>query len=260
MRPQTVLITGAAGLIGGVLRDRLADEYLLKGLDRRWVRDRRISRADVTNRRKLARLFEGAEAIVDLATAATLRLGWDDVLRDCRGRINVLEAARASGAERYIFASSNHVTGLYELEHPYADIIAGAYGDLDPTATPLIGPASPLRPDGPYAVGKAFGEAVSKYYSERYGLSCICLRIGSVNRSDRPNEPRDYATLLTQRDLVHIVDCALRAPRELLHGVYYGVSANRWRFWDIENARREIGFEPQDDAERFRPTAAAETA
>ena len=98
MRPQTVLITGAAGLIGGVLWDRLADEYLLKGLDRRWVRDRRISRADVTNRRKLARLFEGAEAIVDLATAATLRLGWDDVLRDCRGRINVLEAARASGA------------------------------------------------------------------------------------------------------------------------------------------------------------------
>ena len=53
---------------------------------------------------------------------------------------------------------------------------------------------------------------------------------------------------------------ALRAPRELRYGVYYGVSANRWRFWDIANAREEIGFEPQDDAERFRPTASAKTA
>jgi nucleoside-diphosphate-sugar epimerase len=260
VQPKVVLITGAAGLIGGVLRDGLADAYLIKGLDRRRVRDRRIKRADVTNRRKLAHLFDGAEAIIDLATAASLRVGWDDVLRDCRGRVNVLEAARASGAGRYILASSNHVTGLYEFEHPYADIIAGAYGGLDPNATPLIGPTSPLRPDGPYAVGKAFGEAVSKYYSDRYGLSCICLRIGSVNRSDRPNEPRDYATLLTHRDLVHIVDCALRAPQELRYAVYYGVSANRWRFWDIANAREEIGFEPQDDAERFRPTAAVETA
>jgi uronate dehydrogenase len=256
---QVVLITGAGGLIGTVLRSGLADTYDVRGVDRRRVPDAAVRRSDVTHPRELARMLEGVDAIVDLATVATLRRGWEEALIDCRGRVDVLEAARASGVGRYVFASSNHVTGLYELEHPYAAIVAGSYGGLDPAATPLIGPASPLRPDGPYAVGKLFGEAAGKYYSDWYGLSCICLRIGTVNRADRPTEPRDYATLLTYRDLVHLVDCALRAPLDLHYAVYYGVSANRWRFWDIANAREEIGFEPQDDAERFRPAAEPET-
>ena len=99
------------------------------------------------------------------------------------------------------------------------------------------------------------GETASRYYAERYGLSCICLRIGTVNREDRPLQPRHFATLLSHSDLVRIADCAIRAPRELRYGVYYGVSANTWRFWDIANAREELGYVPQDDAERFRSEA-----
>jgi hypothetical protein len=51
------------------------------------------------------------------------------------------------------------------------------------------------------------------------------------------------------------VGCALRAPLELRYGVYYGVSANTWRLWDVANAAKELDFEPQDDAERFRSGA-----
>jgi hypothetical protein len=83
-------------------------------------------------------------------------------------------------------------------------------------------------------------------------MSCLCLRIGTVRRDDRPREARHYATLLTHADLAGLVDAALRAPLELRHGIYYGVSANTWRFWDIANARDELGFEPHDDAESFR--------
>ena len=46
-----------------------------------------------------------------------------------------------------------------------------------------------------------------------------------------------------------LVDCALEAPADLRFGVYYGVSRNTWRFWDISN---EIGYDPQDDAEQHR--------
>jgi hypothetical protein len=56
------------------------------------------------------------------------------------------------------------------------------------------------------------------------------------------------------------VDCALRAPLTLRHGVYYGVSANTWRFWDISNAREELDFESTDDAERFRGDVTKESA
>ena len=48
--------------------------------------------------------------------------------------------------------------------------------------------------------------------------------------------------------LKHLIE----APPELGYAIYFGVSANTWRFWDIEQPREEIGYDPQDDAERWR--------
>jgi nucleoside-diphosphate-sugar epimerase len=250
-----VLVTGASGLIGSVLWERLADEHALVGIDLRRDRARGLARGDVRRPRSIRGAFRDVEAVVDLATGSAVDLPWEEVEGDIRGRVHVLEAARAHGIPRYVFASSNHVTGMYELDQPYASIVAGDYDGLDPAAIPLIGPDRPIRPDSPYGVGKAFGEAVSRHYAERYDISCLCLRIGTVRRDDRPQRAREYATLLTHSDLVRLVDCALRVPLTLRHGLYYGVSANKWRFWDIANAREELGFEPHDDAERFRSEA-----
>ena len=247
-----VLVTGAGGLIGGILWEGLSAEHSLRGVDLRRDRARGIARGDVRKPRSLRGAFEDVEAVVDLAARPAVETPWREVQEDMRGRINVLEAARRHGVRRYVFASSNHVTGMYELDQPYASIVAGDYEGLDPAAVPLIAADWPIRPDSPYGVGKAFSEIASLHYSEQYRLSCICLRIGSVVREDRPRVPRQYATLLTHADLVRLVDGALRAPSTIRHGVYYGVSANRWRFWDLANAREELGFEPQDDAERFR--------
>jgi nucleoside-diphosphate-sugar epimerase len=247
-----VLVTGASGLIGGVLWERLAPHHALRGIDLHRDGDRGIARGDVRRARSIRHAFRGLDAVVDLATGAAVDLPWRDVQKDIQGRINVLEAARAHGIKRYVFASSNHVTGMYERDQPYASIVAGTYEGLEPATIPLIRPDSPVRPDTPYGVGKAFAEVATRYYAERYGISCLCLRIGTVRRDDRPHRPRDYATLLTHADLGRLVDCALRAQPSLRHGIYYGVSANRWRFWDIANVADELGFQPQDDAERFR--------
>ena len=65
----------------------------------------------------------------------------------------MLEAARSHGIRRYIFASSNRVTGLYERDEPYASVVAGNYANLDPASIPLIRPDWPIRPDSPYGVG-----------------------------------------------------------------------------------------------------------
>lgn len=250
-----VLVAGAGGLIGSILWEGLGGQQALSGIDLRRDRTRGILRADVRRARSIRRAFGEVDAVVDLATGSTVDLSWDQVEADINGRVNILEAARLQGVRRYIFASSSHATGMYELDEPYASIVAGAYDGLDPASVPLIGTDWPLRPDSPYGVGKAFSEAAVRYYSDQYGISCICLRIGTVRREDRPKVPRHYATLLTHSDLIRLVGCALGASPELRYGVYYGVSANTWRFWDISNATEELGYEPQDDAERFRSGA-----
>lgn len=247
-----MLILGAGGVVGSVLWEGLAAGHSLRGVDRRRDRKRGIERADVRRLRPNASVFEGVDAVVDLAARPSVDLPWGDTHRDMWGRVNVLEAAQHHGVQRYVFASSNHVTGMYELDQPYAAIVAGEYEGIDPGSIPLIGPDWPIRPDSAYGVGKAFTEAAARFYADRHGLSCICLRIGTVRAEDRPSTTRQFATLLSHGDLVRLVEASLAAPPDVRFGVYYGVSANTWRFWDLANAREEIGFEPTDNAERFR--------
>ena len=193
--------------------------------------------------------------VVDLAANTDMSARWSDISKqNLPATMAALEAARRQGVRRYVFASSNHVTGMYERDHPYSAIVAGAYEGLDPAAIPRLGSLVPIRPDGPYAIGKAVGEAVARYYADVFGLSAICLRIGTVNRLDRPTQPRHFATFLSHADLVHLVDCAVGAPGDFRFGTYYGVSDNTWRFWDIEDARQAIGYSPKDNAESFRET------
>jgi nucleoside-diphosphate-sugar epimerase len=254
--PQRILITGAAGLVGTVLTHGLEGRYDVVGVDRALRRPPNVRRRDLARSRRLGAIFAGADAVIDLAGLPSPTTEWKDVWRNnLRATLNVLDAARRAGVRRYVFASSNHVTGGYEREPPYSAIVAGDYEGLDPASIPLIGPDWPVRPDGAYALGKVLGEAAARWYSDAFGLSAVCLRIGTVNRADRPHEPRDFATLLTHADLLRLVESALAA--DVGFGVYYGVSRNTWRFWDISN---EIGYEPQDDAERYRRVGDVERA
>ena len=34
--------------------------------------------------------------------------------------------------------------------------------------------------------------------------------------------------------------------------IFYGVSNNKWRFWDIEDAQKKIFYDPIDNAENYR--------
>jgi nucleoside-diphosphate-sugar epimerase len=253
-RARRLLITGAAGLIGTVLTRGLEDRYVISGLDRARRRPKNVMRMDLAESKAgHARPYDDADAVIDLAGITSVATAWKAVWKNnIPATMNSLEAARRAGVRRYIFASSNHVTGMYERELPWSAIVAGNYTGIDPDAVPRIRTSSPIRPDSAYAVGKALGEVAARWYSDTHGLSAICLRIGTVNGADRPANARHFATLLTHADLLRLVECALEAPEELRFGVYYGVSRNTWRFWDISDAAADIGYDPQDDAERFR--------
>ncbi len=247
-----VLVTGAGGTIGRILRAGLADSYALRTVDQ--VPGPGVDLvADVRQSERMEAACAGVSAVVDLAANPRVDTSWAVVQENnIAAAVATLEAAHRAGVGRVVLASSNHVTGMYERDEPYASLLSGRFDGFDPSTLPRIRADWPVRPDSFYAVGKCAAEAAGRYYAEQRGLSVICLRIGTVNQQDRPRNPREYATLLTHRDLVQLVRRCLETPLDLRFAVFYGVSRNTWRIWDIEDAGSALGYAPVDDAEQFR--------
>ena len=251
-----VLVTGSGGLIGSMLIRSLGDRYDFSGLTRTRrddMPDVPTTIADTSDFAAIRPAFDGMDAVVHMAANPSTEAPWESVLQNnFTGTYNVYEAARQAGARRFVFASSNHAVGLFENDEPYRRIVRGDYSGLDPANVPQIDHTVPPRPDSYYGVSKVFGEAMGRYYSEQFGLEVACLRIGNVNRHDDPTRNvRLMAVWFSHRDLAQMVDQCL-SVEGLGFEIFYGVSGNRWRFWDISHAGQVLGYSPQDDAEQYR--------
>jgi uronate dehydrogenase len=227
-----LLITGAAGAIGTCLREGLrsrVDELVLTdGRPLEPTGHERFIQADLTDRDAILRAADGVDAVIHLGAIPT-EAAFDELLGpNLIGTFNVFEAARRGGAGRIVFASSNHATGFYPVEQP------------------LTGHHAP-RPDTLYGVTKAYGEALGSLYADKFGLDVICIRIGSFK--PRPDQVRELATWLSHADAIRLFAACLSAP-SVGFRVIYGASANTRLNWDLSPAR-DLGYEPQDDAERF---------
>ena len=230
-----VLITGAAGQIGRVLRDGLKGRYALLRLadiaaQRPAGDGEETVAADITDADALADAMCGIDCVVHLAGIPD-EDDWERIRRmNIEGCYNVFEAARLAGVKRVIFASSNHAVGFHRRDRM-----------IDDTVAP--------RPDSRYGVSKVFGEALGRLYADKYGLSVACLRIGSFRPDDRPTVPRHLFTWISHRDMVQLVGRAIDHPGYHFI-VAYGVSNNARNRWDNANVRT-LGYRPDDDAERF---------
>jgi uronate dehydrogenase len=106
----------------------------------------------------------------------------------------------------------------------------------------------PKRPDGYYGLSKSYGEDLSRFYFDRYGVESVCIRIGSS--FPEPKDRRMMHTWLSSRDLTELIRCALFAPK-VGHTIVYGMSNNREPWWDNSQAAH-LGFVAQDSSEPFR--------
>ncbi|MGI8913647.1 MAG: NAD-dependent epimerase/dehydratase family protein [Chloroflexota bacterium] len=231
---KKVLITGAAGRIGRSLHVGLTGRYRLRLMYHRTVLPVRANEeavvADLGDLEGVRRAVEGVEAIVHLAGNPSTQASFEEVLlANIVGAYHVYEAARLAGVPRVVFASTNHVTGMYER--------SGS----------LVWPELPVRPDSFYGASKAYGEALGRYYHDQYGLAVICLRIGSA--LPRPTNRRALGTWISERDMTQLIWRSIEAP--VTFGVFYGISDNTRRQWDITNARDLLGYRPEDNGEVF---------
>ena len=239
LRFRRLLLTGAAGGLGKVLRPRLkAYCETLRVSDiadlgaaaaGEEVHPARLEQAD-----DVMALMDGVDAVVHLGGVSTEQPFAAILQANIIGVHNLYEAARKQGVRRVFFASSNHVVGFYRQDQ-------------------VLGTDALPRPDGWYGISKAFGEDVARFYFDRYGIETVCARIGSS--FPEPKDRRMLATWMSFDDLERLVVASLTAP-VVGWSVIYGISDNTTTWWDNTGARH-IGYRPQDSSEPFRPAVEA---
>jgi nucleoside-diphosphate-sugar epimerase len=249
MDKKRVLVTGASGLIGGLVVRHLGHKYELSGLNRRPVEGIPCVQADVADFDAILPAFEGIHTVVHLAGFTDSVTEWDGTERvNIRGTYNVYEAARRSGVRRVVFASSGGVTLGYELDSPYTEMVAAEY-DRIPSEWPLVTKDSPVRPIAVCYVSKVFGEALGRMYSDQFGISVLNIRFGAVLARDKPVLRRHYPGYLSHADCVQLIEVCIDAPDSLRYDTFDAISNNRYRWRDIEHAREAIGYVPAGSAE-----------
>jgi nucleoside-diphosphate-sugar epimerase len=229
---KRLLITGGAGNIARHMRRLLADDYRLRLLDRRPVDeptpDEEVVVADVTDLDALVPAMAEVDAVLHLAGNPRVPATWDELIGpNFQGTYAVFEAARRGGVRKVVFASSNHAMGFYNLQRQYP-----------------IRVDQPVRPDSYYGVSKAFGEVIARYYSDAFGMSMMCIRIGWF--LERPHVGHALGLFVSPRDLAQLFRLALESP--LPFGIYNGESNNTRGDWDLEAARRDLGYAPLDNS------------
>ncbi|WP_128255306.1 NAD-dependent epimerase/dehydratase family protein [Falsirhodobacter deserti] len=230
---QRILITGAAGGLGRVMREKLkplAETIRLSDISDMGEAgpNEEIVRCDLGDEAAVLDLVEGCDAIIHLG-GVSVEQSFDKILNgNIKGVYNLYEAARAHGHPRIVFASSNHTIGFY-------------------TQDQRLTPDMPMKPDGLYGVSKCFGEAMASLYHSKFGQETAIVRIGSC--FPEPANYRMLSTWMSFDDFTALIGRCLSVPR-LGCPIIWGASDNDRGWWD-NSAAGFLGWRPKDNAEVY---------
>ena len=231
---KRLLITGAAGGLGKIARERLG--HLAQTLRLSDIADlgeagpnQELMGCDLADAAAVHDLVAGCDGILHLG-GISVEADFDPILdANIVGLRNLYEAARAHGQPRIFFASSNHVVGQYTQDTRV---------DLE----------TPNRPDSLYGVSKCFGEALARLYFDKTGQETAIVRIGSC--FEKPTNARMLATWLSYADFIALVERVF-AIETLGCPMLWAISNNSRALWDISD--NQIGWTPRDSADVYEP-------
>jgi uncharacterized protein YbjT (DUF2867 family) len=263
MTKRSVLLTGATGYIAGLLLPALRERYELRLTDARST-DRNgqpVEGVIVANlleatATELTALVAGADVIVHCAyhrpAGDDPQSQYDGERRNVDLMQRVYQLALDHGVQRVVAASTNQAAKWYE--QPY---YAGLRDRVSPEDYP--------RPDSFYGWAKAAYETLGFLYacgSLGRKLEVVQLRVVAPREIDaaafagepRAHYIRNITGYISQRDLQQLFCKSIEAPEiadeyGVPFQIFYGVSNNARTFWSISNARKVIGYQPEDDSE-----------
>jgi UDP-glucose 4-epimerase len=173
------IVTGGAGFVGSNLVDALVernDEVTVlddistgrrENLDGALERGARLIECDIRDSERVISILAEVEPEVVYHLAAqidvrvsTARPAFDTEV-NVLGTVNMLEAARAAGARRFVYTSTG----------------GAIYGEADELPTPEH---APINPEAPYGQAKYAGEGYCGLYRRLHGLSTVSVRLGNV--------------------------------------------------------------------------------
>ncbi len=247
-----VLVTGLSGLIGSILRTELERVCEVSALNRSAVEGVPTTQADIANEDAMRPAFNGIDTVIHLAAKAGGRHPWPDLhTTNFVETYNVLKLAQESKCSRFIFASSGATVTGYETIEPYQSIVKGYYSNVSEDFV-RIDHKQPVWSSGLYGSTKIWGEAISRNFADSSEMSVFCVRIGYVNRENKPQKNRDWATWCSQRDVVNALMACVTKTHPEKFTTFFVTSNNKWGYRDLTHANHTVGFTPIDAAENYR--------
>ncbi len=274
MAKKRVLVTGAAGTVSRQLLPAFRDRYDLVLLDSNASSSENdiievdLSNPDIETYREY---FKGVDAVVHnvrstqpgIKTSAPRQWlpdrpgsespdGYFVERRSVDMAFNMYRLAMEENVQRVIVASSNHAADWYETK-----LHNGALDTIGPEVFPLS--------DNFYGWAKATYEHLGFLFATgRLGrvLENVQVRIGAPRairsadfEGDDVSHKRDLGAYISPRDMQQLYVKSIEAENirnedGIPFQIFYGVSNNTRAFWSIANARRVIGYQPEDDSER----------
>ncbi len=234
---KVIALTGADGNIGRAILKGLQDSgFKVISCVQKPGNHANERLLELKDKESCLRCFKGVDIIIHMAYFTKPQREYfvpDGIDTNIKGMYNLYEAARMCGVKRVIFGSSLHVFGFYGAEEQVTDF-------------------SEYKPDSMYGLCKCWGELIGKYYSERFGISCINLRIGHC-RGDRDIDKsgsREFRQWISNRDMVQLIIKCIEADESFKYKSYPAISNNE-DLWSLERVKAELGYQPMDDGRKL---------
>jgi nucleoside-diphosphate-sugar epimerase len=283
---KRILITGASGLMGGILVEHLSknSNYDIYGIDkhiglspRYRLENAAISDeqqpilppkekfyvCDITDQKQLSRIIQDNQINIIIHLAAVLETETVEKINDinCLGTSIVFDiATKQEQVEMVIYASSGMTVFGYMENEPYSALTKNIQPKQALRKITVNDPIIPshLNPSAEaYRKSKVYGEELAMQYSlnNTTNVKFICARFGWINTTDDVTSDlhnwnwSDKAAWCSHRDLCQFIDRVLENQLKLKKfQIYFVCSNNDFCWFDMDNTKEDLNYVPQDGA------------